>query len=80
MSTPKMLVDFPLFAFWYILFNFPFLHLAPIFPEGREMGPTRTNLGTSLIISYPEKRLEKLLSFVGTFKLFFSFVFLVPSS
>lgn len=87
MSTPKILsLIFLLFPLWYFLFNFPFLHLAPNFPEGREMGTTRTNLGTSLIITYPEKnRLEKPLSFVfspkiGTLQLFFSFVFLVPSS
>lgn len=60
MSTPKILsLIFLLFPLWYFLFNFPFLHLAPNFPEGREMGTTRTNLGTSLIITYPEKPFGK---------------------
>lgn len=60
MSTPKILsLIFLLFPLWYFLFNFPFLHLAPNFPKGREMGTTRTNLGTSLIITYPEKPFGK---------------------
>lgn len=64
----------------FFLFNFPFLHLAPNFPEGREMGTTRTNLGTSLIITYPEKPFGKT-SLVRIFpqnwhsSTFFSFVF-----